>query len=602
VATINDITNAANYRGDKELGSYFNKVIDIDQKPLATLAAYTVMQNKALFDQRQKDADELIAELSKISKFDFSNAVDKDKNELLLANSELMKKAKERAQTGVYATPMEKVEAKIEFDQSIADLEAKIIKGNQRGISKQKQIADIEGNINLNAKTKSLLLNEVNKIFNDTGLDDPIPNLQKYAPTFPKINDPQYTAVQTNAKDANGVYHGEFKFFNPTATNRQSVLEITGIEDSLPENATKEQQLEFALRQAQGGSKQIWENIGEKFNNALQDPKFKKVNPDGSISNEVDVEFLKREIPMVGNLYDAIDDFNKYNLQGIEDARKGFYSTKAGKNVDILNIVKESDFYTIDKTKPISPSDLLTLQKFLAANPMSKDEKYTFTGEGNTRLNILTDAQSQREARANALTIAKLPYEQLKLTADGKTVSSTPFNPLASIIASVGALNKPVTLKNLSIAQVAAINPSWVSDGALTEEAKSAKISVGAVRKNEKGEADYGVFILGPDGKRIETLNESKLLSNGASWLATDAKETKGQDAYLFKPEVLQSALEDNRSVLANKKSGNDKTNSNTEKQIPASTIKSLVGKPGYEGYTEKELIEYYKANGYKVN
>ncbi len=36
-------------------------------------------------------------------------------------------------------------------------------------------------------------------------------------------------------------------------------------------------------------------------------------------------------------------------------------------------------------------------------------------------------------------------------------------------------------------------------------------------------------------------------------------------------------------------------------KTVPVSKIKSLVGKPGYEGYTEKELMDYYKSQGYNV-
>lgn len=36
-------------------------------------------------------------------------------------------------------------------------------------------------------------------------------------------------------------------------------------------------------------------------------------------------------------------------------------------------------------------------------------------------------------------------------------------------------------------------------------------------------------------------------------------------------------------------------------KEVPLSKVKSLVGKPGYEGYSEKELVEYYKSQGYKI-
>lgn len=36
-------------------------------------------------------------------------------------------------------------------------------------------------------------------------------------------------------------------------------------------------------------------------------------------------------------------------------------------------------------------------------------------------------------------------------------------------------------------------------------------------------------------------------------------------------------------------------------KTVTRSTIKSLVGKQGYEGYTEQELIDYYKSQGYNI-
>lgn len=41
--------------------------------------------------------------------------------------------------------------------------------------------------------------------------------------------------------------------------------------------------------------------------------------------------------------------------------------------------------------------------------------------------------------------------------------------------------------------------------------------------------------------------------------------------------------------------------NTQKAKTIPQATIKGLVGKKGYEGYTEQELIDYYKSQGYEV-
>jgi len=49
------------------------------------------------------------------------------------------------------------------------------------------------------------------------------------------------------------------------------------------------------------------------------------------------------------------------------------------------------------------------------------------------------------------------------------------------------------------------------------------------------------------------------------------------------------------------KKTGEKKTEKSGTKKTSVKTIKNLVGKPGYEGYTEKELIEHYKKDGYQI-
>lgn len=42
-------------------------------------------------------------------------------------------------------------------------------------------------------------------------------------------------------------------------------------------------------------------------------------------------------------------------------------------------------------------------------------------------------------------------------------------------------------------------------------------------------------------------------------------------------------------------------TKSSSTKTASMSQVRSLVGKPGYEGYSEKELIDYYKSQGYTI-
>lgn len=67
---------------------------------------------------------------------------------------------------------------------------------------------------------------------------------------------------------------------------------------------------------------------------------------------------------------------------------------------------------------------------------------------------------------------------------------------------------------------------------------------------------------------------------------------------YEYKPTGLTKAQE---AAFATFKPAKANSATSGKKTAQASQIKSLVGKPGYEGYTEKELIEYYKSQGYVI-
>lgn len=44
-----------------------------------------------------------------------------------------------------------------------------------------------------------------------------------------------------------------------------------------------------------------------------------------------------------------------------------------------------------------------------------------------------------------------------------------------------------------------------------------------------------------------------------------------------------------------------ERSNKTTQKSVSLGDIQSKVGTKGYEGYTEQELVDYYKSNGYKI-
>lgn len=77
------------------------------------------------------------------------------------------------------------------------------------------------------------------------------------------------------------------------------------------------------------------------------------------------------------------------------------------------------------------------------------------------------------------------------------------------------------------------------------------------------------------------------------------------EDARSFMSQnVYQGATRVGQFNLARKNTAGGKTSVSSQtnkKEVPLSTIKSLVGKKGYEGYTEKELVDYYSSQGYII-
>lgn len=143
------------------------------------------------------------------------------------------------------------------------------------------------------------------------------------------------------------------------------------------------------------------------------------------------------------------------------------------------------------------------------------------------------------------------------------------------------------------------------------------------------------------DGKEIQATGtwEFKRLANGDWTVRGDVKETKPiasmKPSDRGKTEEVERTLEfgevmfDNKNITkfrgetgidlipmvqstarkggliyTNPGAAKPKTTGKTEsagKTATLADIKALVGKPGYDGYTEKELIDYYKSLGYEI-
>ena len=574
---INAITNAAQYLGNSSLGGYIPDAIELDTKPIQQLMAFTVMQNKSLWEQRQKDADDKVKELAELSQYDITNAQGKDKEMAVSALADLQRFAAQYAKKGVPRNPQQKIEQELELRIKTKEATDKIKALTARGIAYQSRLNAINNDAATNGAVKALKKDDLNKEFNEGSWDTPLSSEEKYTVSFPELSKPVYTKNTTSVKDGNSILQQTVIFWNPGKNMEASTAQEVGFlqATTLREGATDQEIREFKLRQATGGELKIFADSAKAVNEVLADPRYR--NPDGTLNQKA----VDSDNSVAGGILSLIDRSNQYNDELEQDIKRGVYVTRTGRQVNLANVIKEKDIIKIDKDKPLSARQILYLHSFAAAQPDQKDEKIDFTGEDisaknaeTARQNIYLDAAVQREGQANAFKIAKLPYEQMKLSANGATLATQQYSPLASLIAASGGLNKPLDVNKLSKAQVAAINPSWIgTDGELTSEAKVARVSVGAVNQivdgsgNQKG-LDYGVFILDSKGKAVTSLNESNLLSNGASWITTNAKETKGQDVYEYDQDLLRKALGNNAAETKAGTSSGDKTNDKEKERL----------------------------------
>src|ERR1043165_3365853 len=82
MADINSITNAAQYRGDENLGGSSLGAFKLDVTPLQTLAAYTYQHNQALYNQKQKEIEAAAKEMASLTQYDLNLAPEKDRNDI----------------------------------------------------------------------------------------------------------------------------------------------------------------------------------------------------------------------------------------------------------------------------------------------------------------------------------------------------------------------------------------------------------------------------------------------------------------------------------------------------------------------------------------
>jgi hypothetical protein len=377
MATIQEITSGASYRGDANLGGFVPTAINIDTKPLQTLAAYAVMENKAQYDQRQIDTDAKIKELAELSRFDIVNARGKDKIEAEKMWVKLQEEMKNYAMGGVPRSPQQKLQQELEVKSKTAEAITKIKAFTARGISYDKRINDINTTYS-DPTVRDLKKKQLDEEFEKGDWNTPLASEEKFEAVLPKIGNAKTVTSVANKDVGNKRIKQTLTFVHPKATMDESEAEALGFKSfsTLPPNATEAEKRNFELNQIAGKDLKIFNDATKLFNDALTSDKYKDENGD------IDYQLIVQDNPLLAPFITGIDEYKEYSDNLKADIQKGIFKTKlGGKEVDLGEVIKEKDVFVIDKNKPLRLADLIFIDKFKRRNVTTEEEEVTQTNE-----------------------------------------------------------------------------------------------------------------------------------------------------------------------------------------------------------------------------
>ncbi len=411
MATINDITNAASYQGNANLGGGGGFILDTDIRPLQQLANYTFLYNKSQYDQRQKDADEKIKALSELAPYDAATGEGKDKDEVFRNVAELRKKGADFA-AKKWNNPNDKTKAYFEFQKEIANNLKTINSATARQLKLKTYTDKVDADATLTVPQKELKKKQAQKYFDETDINT-LFTIPEYDLKVPKVGDAVKETVNVIKRDKNGnaIVEKTMTGFSVSGNKKLSYMEGNNLMFPTPpapnasqqeKDAFEQQKLEFAKTPIGG-----WQDASKFFAGALNDPAYKKTitndeknviaAPGGTtiVTEDVDIEKIKAANPIVGGIMNLGQRYNDYVTKKIQDIQNGYYTdTVTGERVeftegdDTIEGLKSS---YIDVTKPLKPEDLSLLARFEKAAPDVVTKDYKYTGEGNARRNMDLD-------------------------------------------------------------------------------------------------------------------------------------------------------------------------------------------------------------------
>lgn len=195
--------NFSQYEGNAALGGAAPEVLNINTKPFEDLARYTMLYNKAEYDQRQKNADEMINQLAEEAKININDLRGHDRDEMNKRWIEFQKATSENIRK-VPGSPQEKLKLWQEHLSAFRAINNDYLSGKKRSAKYIAELNKIKESTDLNAAEKKLYIEELDRNFDSTKITDDLPSVniykaKEFKPPVGENTDLQFIGEEDNA-------------------------------------------------------------------------------------------------------------------------------------------------------------------------------------------------------------------------------------------------------------------------------------------------------------------------------------------------------------------------------------------------------------------
>lgn len=340
VESANIGANFSQYAGDPGLGGFGLTQGRVDTRGLEDLARFTMLYNKAEYDQKQKDAERIAEEIAKFSAIDLSTTIPKDAKIL----QEKLDSLSQYLRDNPDALNYKNREQWLEYNKRKNDLNNDIKFATIRSVlnvSRKNQIAN-----ETNEEKKKFLEAQLQADIDATDIRTPINHAQKYDIKIPEIADNTGIKVDVTKAGDNQIFQRDFTLFDMQEANRAAATYGLGVA-ALDPNASTTDKLKLM-----DVNENPWIKMKDRLNEAIASAK--------DTNGVVDVTKLAG-VPVMSN----IDLYNEYVRKTRDEIRAGLYKDKLGNNITFgQGPFREADYQEINLADGLSEQELAKVAMF----------------------------------------------------------------------------------------------------------------------------------------------------------------------------------------------------------------------------------------------